>query len=409
MPREPRAALHPFLPTWIVLVGAWSGRLLLGAAALAIAIWLGSRVTLVLVALFLGIILTAVLRPVTVALRRHVPAAVATVLALLVGAVAVAGILALTVVGLTGDWSGLADGAEDGLAAILELLARTGLPTEGLLDDTENLGDLVIGWVTSQAGVIASSALSVAGALAKIGMTLALGVFAAVCFLTSGEQMWTWFLAQLPRDSRPAWRTAGEIAWSRFKGYTLGSVLAAVIVGSLAYVVLLVLGVPFALPLAVLVFVGTFVPLIGAPAAMLVAALVALSANGFWNGVVVCLAIALVGQVEGNLVQPLVLGKHVSLHPLVVGAGVSAGTLLAGLLGAVVAVPLMSVTWAVFSALRTPPLPDDPVTDGDGTGGPAGPPPAPDGPAPPDAPEPDDPAPDALTDPAPTPAPRSAP
>ncbi|QIK82457.1 AI-2E family transporter [Sanguibacter sp. HDW7] len=350
--------LHPFLPSWVVLLGAWSGRLLLGAAAMSIAIWLGSRITLVLVALFLGIILTAVLRPVAVALRKHVPPAVATVLALLVGLLAVLALLTLTLIGLTGDWNGIADGAEDGLSAVLDLFARLGLPTENLADGTENLGDVVIGWVTSQAGVIASSALSIAGALAKVGMTIALGVFAAVCFLTSGEQMWTWFLAQLPQGSRHAWRTAGDIAWSRFKGYTLGSVLAAVIVGSLAYVVLLVLGVPFALPLAALVFVGTFVPLIGAPAAMLVAALVALSANGLWNGVAVCIAIALVGQVEGNLVQPLVLGKHVSLHPLVVGAGVSAGTLLAGLLGAVVAVPLMSVTWAVFSALRTPPVPD---------------------------------------------------
>ena len=365
-------ALHPFLPSWVVLLGAWSGRLLLGAAALAIGIWLGSRVTLVLVALFLGLILTAVLRPVTVALRRHMPPAVATVLAMLVGLVAVLGLLTITLLGLTGDWSGLADDAEGGLVAILEWLTGLGLPTESLLDDVDDLGEWVTGWVQSQAGVIATSALSIAGALAKVGMTLALGVFAAVCFLTSGEQMWQWFLAQLPHGSRPAWRTAGEIAWSRFKGYTLGSVLAAVIVGSLAYVVLLVLGVPFAVPLAVLVFVGTFVPLIGAPAAMVVAALVALSANGFWNGVAVCLAIALVGQVEGNLVQPLVLGKHVSLHPLVVGAGVSAGTLLAGLLGAVVAVPLMSVTWAVFAALRTPPVPDgDPPVDAPRTDAPA--------------------------------------
>lgn len=353
-----RAPIHPFLPSWVVLLGAWSGRLLLGAAALSIAIWLGSRISLVLVALFLGIILTAVLRPVTVALRTHVPPAAATILALLVGLLAVLALLALTLVGLTGDWAGIADGAEDGLAAILTLLAQLGLPTENLADDTANLGDVVLTWVTSQAGVVASSALSIAGALARVGMTIALGIFAAICFLTSGEQMWQWFLAQLPPGSRPAWRTAGDIAWSRFKGYTLGSVLAAVIVGSLAYVVLLVLGVPFALPLAVLVFLGTFVPLIGAPAAMLVAALVALSANGFWSGVAVCIAIALVGQVEGNLVQPLVLGKHVSLHPLVIGAGVSAATLLAGLLGAVVAVPVMSVTWAVFSALRTPPHDD---------------------------------------------------
>lgn len=363
LPRASHPPAHPYLPRWIIVCGGWAGRLLLMAAALAVAVWLGAKVTLVLVAFFLGLVLTAVLRPIALALRHRMPRALATALSLITGFLVVAGILALTVVGLTGDWGGVLEGAEDGLGSLLAQIDRLGIDATGMLD-IEHLGENIGEWVSSQAGSIASSALSVAGTLGHVAMALALGVFSAVYFLTSGDKIWAWFLAQLPRGSRPAWRTAGEIAWTRFTGYTLGTVLSGLIVGTLALVVLLVLGVPFAVPLAVLVLLGTFVPLIGAPTAMAIAALVALSTNGVWNGLAVLIAIALVGQVEGHLVQPLVVGRYVSLHPLVVAAGVTAGTLLAGLLGAVVAVPVLSITWAVFSELRTPPEPDDdPIAD----------------------------------------------
>jgi predicted PurR-regulated permease PerM len=149
------------------------------------------------------------------------------------------------------------------------------------------------------------------------------------------------------------------VAWRFFGAFTRGAVLTAACVGGLGYLVLLGLGVPLALPLAVLVFVGSFVPLIGAPAAMTVAMLVALASDGVWKAVLVGVGIALVGQLEGHLIQPLVMGRHARLHPFVIGVGVSAGTIVGGLFGAIVAIPVIGVTWAVFSALRTPPEPDD--------------------------------------------------
>ena len=116
---------------------------------------------------------------------------------------------------------------------------------------------------------------------------------------------------------------------------------------------------PLAAPLAVLVFIGAFIPLVGAPAAMVIAMLVALAANGLWNAVAVGVVIALIGQFEGHVLQPLVMGKQVSLHPVVVALAVTAGTLVAGILGAVIAVPVIAVVWAVFSLLRH----KDPPTD----------------------------------------------
>jgi len=109
----------------------------------------------------------------------------------------------------------------------------------------------------------------------------------------------------------------------------------------------------------VLVFIGAFIPLIGAPLAMVIAMVVALAANGIWNAVAVGVCIALIGQFEGHVLQPLVMGKQVSLHPVVVALVVTAGTLVAGILGAVIAVPLVAVSWSVFSLLRY----TDPPTD----------------------------------------------
>ena len=131
--------------------------------------------------------------------------------------------------------------------------------------------------------------------------------------------------------------------------------------GFLAFILLLLLHVPLAAPLAVLVVIGAFIPLIGAPLAMVIAAIVALAANGFWSAVFVTIGIAGIGQLEGHIFQPFIMGRQVRLHPVVIALSVTAGTLTAGILGAVIAVPLVAVCWAIFSRLRTldPPMEEE--------------------------------------------------
>jgi predicted PurR-regulated permease PerM len=172
--------------------------------------------------------------------------------------------------------------------------------------------------------------------------------------------MWTWFLNQLPSGVRDSWMTAGGAGWYTFSGYTRGIVIIAVTDGLLAFVLLSIVGVPLAAPLAVLVLIGAFIPLIGAPAAMVIAMIVALAANGPLQAAFVGLGIALIGQFEGHVLQPLVMGKQVSLHPVVVGLAVAGGTLTAGILGAVIAVPLVSVVWAIYSRFHQTDPPMEP-------------------------------------------------
>ena len=122
---------------------------------------------------------------------------------------------------------------------------------------------------------------------------------------------------------------------------------------------------PLAAPLAVLVFIGAFIPLIGAPLAMVIAMIVALAANGLLSAAFVGIGIALIGQFEGHILQPFVMGKQVAIHPVVIALAVTAGTLTAGILGAVISVPLVAVCWAIFSRLRTldPPMEEDESDD----------------------------------------------
>ena len=160
---------------------------------------------------------------------------------------------------------------------------------------------------------------------------------------------------------RDSWKTAGGAGWYTFSGYTRGTVIIAVTDGILAFILLSILRVPLSAPLAVLVFIGAFIPLIGAPLAMVIAMIVALAANGLLSAAFVGIGIALIGQFEGHILQPIVMGKQVAIHPVVIALAVTAGTLTAGILGAVISVPLVAVCWAIFSRLRTldPPMEED--------------------------------------------------
>jgi predicted PurR-regulated permease PerM len=190
-----------------------------------------------------------------------------------------------------------------------------------------------------------------------------LAIFCTIFFLASGTSMWRWFMSQVPVRTRSRWYAAAGAGWYTFSGYTRGTVLVAISNGVLAGIFLSILGVPLAAPLAVLVFIGTFIPLIGAPLAMIIAAVVALAADGLLTALIVTLGIAGIGQLEGHVLQPLIMGKQVSLHPVVVALGVTCGTVVGGILGAIIAVPLIAVAWSVFGTLRTPPPAGPPADD----------------------------------------------
>ena len=346
-------------PRWLRSAAGWSWRLIVVAAAVGLITYATIRVQLVFVAVFLALVFTAVLRPLVNLLSRWIPRAVATPLSMVLAVAVFAGLLTYVGFSVAGQWEDLGAQFNEGIGDILETLERSPLHITVTNEDVQGWITDAQDWISENSGAIASQAWASVGSVGQVCAALALATFLTVFFLMRGREMWEWFLNQLPARHRESWYLGGGAAWYTFSGYTRGTFLVAGADGILAVIILLALGVPLAAPLAVLVFIGAFIPLIGAPAAMVVAMVVALAANGIWNAVIVGIGIALIGQFEGHVLTPLVMGKQVSLHPVVVALVVTSGTLLAGILGAVIAVPIAAVAWSVFSLLRTV----DPPTD----------------------------------------------
>ena len=349
------------VPAWLRTTAGWSWRLLMVVAAVALIFFATAQVQLVFVAVFLALVITSVLRPVTDFYARVMPRGLATGLAILSALLFIAGLLTYVITSVAGQWEKLAGEFSDGIDQILDFLENGPLPVSITADDVNEWIENGRQWLTEHGGDIASQAAASAGSVFEAFAAIALAIFCTVFFLARGKDMWTWFLNQLPSRSRDTWKIAGGAGWYTFSGYARGTVIIALTDGILAGVFLAILGVPLAAPLAVLVFIGAFIPIIGAPLAMIIAAVVALAADGFVTALIVTIGIALIGQFEGHVLQPLVMGKQVSLHPVVVAIAVTAGTLLAGILGAVVSVPLVAVAWSVFSKLRhkDPPMDDE--------------------------------------------------
>ncbi|MFI2487661.1 AI-2E family transporter [Promicromonospora kroppenstedtii] len=342
-------------PPWLRTSAGWSWRLILVVAGVALVFWAVTQVLIVFVAVFLALVFTAVLNPLTDLYDRVMPRALATAAAILSGILVVGGLVTYVVVSVAGQWERLAGEFNTGIDQIVGLIENNRFPFDVQLDRRDQWIDDAASWIQENSQTLVSRAAESAGSIVEGIAVLALAIFCTVFFLASGGTMWRWFMQQVPARTRGRWNDAAGAGWYTFSGYTRGTVLVAITNGILAGIFLSILGVPLSAPLAVLVFIGTFIPLIGAPLAMIIAAVVALAADGLLTALIVTLGIAGIGQLEGHVLQPLIMGKQVSLHPVVVALGVTCGTVVGGILGAIVAVPLIAVAWAVYSTLRKPP------------------------------------------------------
>ena len=187
--------------------------------------------------------------------------------------------------------------------------------------------------------------------------------FLTFFLLKDGAAMWSWLLGWVPDRRREQVDGAGHSAWTVLSQYVRGVVVVALIDAVGIGAVLLVLGVPLWVSLTLLTFIGAFVPLFGATVSGAVAVLVTLVTNGVTDAVIVLVAVLVVQQVEGNVLQPIIVGRTVRLHPVVILVAVTAGSLLWGLAGALLAVPLVAVTYRVLGFLRENPTPRATTTE----------------------------------------------
>jgi predicted PurR-regulated permease PerM len=332
------------------VTAAYAWRVIVVAVAVYLLFVVLAKLTLVAVAVFVGLVITALLRPLVDLFSRKMPRGLGVAVALLLTIVAIAGIFTFVADSVAGQSAKLSAQFISGLNDIERSL--TGAPFHIRAVDLSQVGQQVRDWVTQNGGSLAGRAIGGAGVAAEVLTGLALAVFCSVFFLNSGNRIWGWLITQTGGNSRRL-DGAARAGWATFAGYTRGIVIIAATNAALVCVALLILRVPLAFPLAVLTFFATFIPLIGAPIALFVATLVALAARGPLIAVLVLALIVIIGQIEGHLLQPLVMSRAVNIHPLAVALSVACGTVLYGVIGAVVAVPLVAVTWTVWTALRT--------------------------------------------------------
>lgn len=340
---------------WIRSAGEVAWKLVGIVAAVAIVFYVVGLIQVVFVALFLALVFTTVLLPLGDFYDRVMPRGLAMAASLLTAVLAVGALVTYVVSSVVSRWEDLATEFATGLTDLAGLL--TGIPMLAGIGGPEDWLTDGGAWLQSHAGDYAGTAAQSAGSIAEGATAVVLAIFCTVFFLTQGARMWRWALDFVPADRHDRWEAAAAAGWNSFSGFTRGMFFVALSDGILAGIFLSVVGVPLALPLSVVVFLGAFIPMIGPVAAIVISVLVALAAKGPVLALVVLIGMVVVAQIDANVLQPLITGKQVSLHPVVMALVVAAGSVLGGLLGAVVAVPLTAVAWAVFSTLRgTTPL-----------------------------------------------------
>lgn len=338
----------PLLPGWLRRSVAYG---IAGLVAVAMCWVLGRvllRLALVSFTMAIAILFAALLWPLVAKLRRWgmFPGMAALVaMLLLVGLLGAIGLLMWTRVnGLVAD---LGPAVTAGLDHIRVWL------TTGPLDldpaQVSTVRDQVVSYLYRAAPGPVGGARTALNVLAAC----ALALFAVFFFLKDGPGMWRWVLKRTPQRNRARVDGAGQRAWGTLTGYIGGVTLVALIDAVLIGAGLFFLGVPLWLSLTLLTFIGAFVPYLGATLAGAVAALVTLVTNGGTAAVIALMIVLVVQQVEGNLLHPLLVGKAVKLHAVVILVAFTSGFLLLGIPGAILAVPLVAVGYQVAEFLRT--------------------------------------------------------
>jgi predicted PurR-regulated permease PerM len=205
----------------------------------------------------------------------------------------------------------------------------------------------------AQSGAFLSSVTNIGSALTHILAGLFLVLFSTYFFLADGDRIWAWFVRLSPRAARGRVDSSGHVAWISLTQFVRATVLVAITDAVGVMIAASILQVQFVLAIGVLVFLGAFVPIVGAFVAGTVAVLVALVDHGIVVALLMLGAVVLVQQIESHVLQPFLMGRFVSIHPLGVIVAIAAGILLAGIPGALVAVPFAAAANAVVQHLAS--------------------------------------------------------
>jgi putative heme transporter len=352
------------VPWAVDLTAAWAWRFLVIAAAGWVLLWLVDRFSVIFLPLVVAMLITALASPlVELAVRAGLHRKLVSGLVVVGGLAAV--VLALTFVGTQ-----VSKGAED-----LAKQVVTGLEEirwwlkNGPLQASDSQID---GYIKAAQDLVTNSNDEIVSRVTEVGTTIGhiiagifIVLFASYFFLADGTRIWAWVVRLFPRAARVRTDASGRVAWRSLTQFVRATVLVAFVDAVGIMLVAIVLKVPFATAIGVLVFLGAFIPMIGATLSGSVAVLVALVAQGPIVALLMLAGVIVVQQIEAHVLQPFLLGRFVSVHPLGVIVAIGMGVLVAGIAGALVAVPLVAALNAVaqylanYSAADAEPAPTE--------------------------------------------------
>ncbi|HWL77436.1 AI-2E family transporter [Microbacterium sp.] len=331
--------LSPTIPRGLRIATAYSWRFLVVAAAIGVGIWLVIQLRLLVVPLLIAILVTALLWPAFSWMLRHrVPKWLAIVIVVVGTLAVVTGLLWLAVWQITRQWSDVQVRTIEATEQLRQYLidGPLHLTAEQIDDLLAQAGALI----QEQAELLWSGALAIGSTVGHVATGTLLALFILLTLLADGPGIWRWTLRLFPQKARPAADASARAGWVTVVNYARTQLLVATIdaigIGLGAFL----LGVPLAIPIGVLVFLGAFVPIVGAVVTGALAVFLALVYNGPWIALWMLVVVLGVQQLEGHVLQPLLMGSAVKVHPLAVVLVVAGGALIAGIPGALFAVPL---------------------------------------------------------------------
>jgi predicted PurR-regulated permease PerM len=354
------------LPRWLFTGGAWSWRLIVIGVVAFYLLQFILRIQLVVLPFLGALVLSALLRPFAARLQRSgMSRLLSTWVTFLVALLVVLGVGTLVVYRSIVEWHSLVHD----LSATADKLRHwlsTG-PLHLKESDLRNLQQKGVDQLNQHRGAIVNGVVSGASFVGEAIAGLILTAFITFFLIYDGDRIWRF--VTLPLRARTAERVdhAAAAAWSTLSGYIRGSVVIAAIHGLAMGITLSILGVPLVAPLTLLVVVTSFIPLVGVLVGGGLAVFVTVGTQGPTAGVILLAVLVLEHQLEGHLLQPIIMGRYVKLHPLAIALGLTIGTVLEGIVGAIVAVPLIAMLHAAWPHLKESELmvaPEEPPPPG---------------------------------------------
>lgn len=340
---------------------AWSWRLVVVGAALYLLLRLVGFFVVLVAPVLIAVLLVALVRPATDALERfRAPRPLAAVLTVAGVIAGVVGLVTLVGTQVADGFPELQRQAVAGLGEVRRALA--GPPLHLTTDQLARYLQQARDGLAGNRGQVVSGAVAATTTVSHLVAGLFIALFSTYFFLAQGSAIWGWLLRLLPRSARQPMDDAGRRGWVTLTSFVRATVLVALTDAIGIGIGAALLGVPLAVPLGVLVFLGAFIPIIGAALSGVVAVLIALVAVGPVKALLMLGVVILVQQLESHVLQPFLMGRAVAVHPLGVILGIAAGALIGGILGALFAVPLIATvnTMALSLAGRSGSDPAEP-------------------------------------------------